>query len=323
VCVRQQGGTGSVERATGRNSNLEMIDMYEYGTAMPTEYNGNKYRSRLEADVAAILDANKISFEYETKNFLLPSGHYLPDFIIGKHWAVEAKGVVTNEAILKCRELSEKGFMVAMITKSDVSLKKENKVPAQIFCKGQTWLTTLTFIGEKICWQPFDVYAAGGMNDDREWLANLKKLTPQISYLSPTLGSSRSGDCSEHSGGCMHCTVISQGRQIANSRAFLLYLNRDGLHGSIVECLEAFYNGKRIVFMVDKSCPTAKQNGDPQHGCIGISNSCGDCLSTSSYWYLIEYCRISHEQQILLLNNVENGKLSSEQIKEMFDFFGL
>lgn len=49
--------------------------------AIPTWYNGQSYRSRLEADFARMLDALKIRFEYEPQSFLLDNGtHYLPDF---------------------------------------------------------------------------------------------------------------------------------------------------------------------------------------------------------------------------------------------------
>lgn len=49
--------------------------------AIPTEYNGQKYRSRLEADVAMLLAKLGIAFEYEPTSFLMPNGqHYRPDF---------------------------------------------------------------------------------------------------------------------------------------------------------------------------------------------------------------------------------------------------
>lgn len=51
--------------------------------AIPTEYNGTQYRSRFEANTAALLDAAKLEFEYEPKSFLLKGGvHYQPDFYV-------------------------------------------------------------------------------------------------------------------------------------------------------------------------------------------------------------------------------------------------
>ena len=49
--------------------------------AIETEYNGYKFRSRLEARWAVFLDALGVDYEYEPEGFELPSGkRYLPDF---------------------------------------------------------------------------------------------------------------------------------------------------------------------------------------------------------------------------------------------------
>ena len=49
--------------------------------AIETEYNGYKFRSRLEARWAVFFDALGIKYEYEPEGFKLPSGQeYLPDF---------------------------------------------------------------------------------------------------------------------------------------------------------------------------------------------------------------------------------------------------
>lgn len=49
--------------------------------AVPTEYAGITFRSRLEADWAATLDANHIGWAYEPETLTLPSGTvYIPDF---------------------------------------------------------------------------------------------------------------------------------------------------------------------------------------------------------------------------------------------------
>jgi hypothetical protein len=69
-------------------------------TARPTVYNGIVMRSRLEAKVAASLDAHRIPWIYEPRAYASPSGQYLPDFQLwpdgdGKHWPatfLEVKG---------------------------------------------------------------------------------------------------------------------------------------------------------------------------------------------------------------------------------------
>ena len=51
--------------------------------AIETEYNGYKFRSRLEARWAVFFDVGKIRYEYEPEGFVLPDGtHYLPDFYL-------------------------------------------------------------------------------------------------------------------------------------------------------------------------------------------------------------------------------------------------
>ena len=49
--------------------------------AIPTEYNGYKFRSRLEARWAFFFDSLKIDYEYEPEGYYLSDGRrYLPDF---------------------------------------------------------------------------------------------------------------------------------------------------------------------------------------------------------------------------------------------------
>jgi len=62
--------------------------------AIPTEFNGQLYRSRLEADTARLLTLLRIPFEYEAKSYLLPSGvHYWPDFTLyGGVQVLEVRG---------------------------------------------------------------------------------------------------------------------------------------------------------------------------------------------------------------------------------------
>ena len=69
-----------------------------------TEYNGYKFRSRLEARWAVFFDTAGVEYEYEPEGFELSSGYrYLPDFLVhncteraeGDLW-VEVKGKATK-----------------------------------------------------------------------------------------------------------------------------------------------------------------------------------------------------------------------------------
>jgi len=50
--------------------------------AIETEYNGYRFRSRLEARWAVFFDALGIKYEYEPEGYKTPSGYYMPDFFI-------------------------------------------------------------------------------------------------------------------------------------------------------------------------------------------------------------------------------------------------
>ncbi len=80
--------------------------MTDYG-AIPRRYRGVEFRSTLEADWAATLDALDLDWEYEPTTFTLPSGQrYLPDFHlpqIGTWIEVKGTGVPRVE---KARELA-------------------------------------------------------------------------------------------------------------------------------------------------------------------------------------------------------------------------
>lgn len=52
--------------------------------AIPTNYLGRAFRSRLEARWAAFFYALNVRFDYEPEAYSLPSGNYLPDFYIPK-----------------------------------------------------------------------------------------------------------------------------------------------------------------------------------------------------------------------------------------------
>lgn len=79
----------------------------------PTEWNGRKYRSTLEAETAQTLDALGIPFQYEERKILLQEGFrcpyqkdkvrdltYTPDFTIGPIM-LECKGFETPEWKIK------------------------------------------------------------------------------------------------------------------------------------------------------------------------------------------------------------------------------
>lgn len=61
--------------------------------AIETEYNGYRFRSRLEARWAVFFDAANIKYEYEPEGFESPDGtRYLPDFYLPEYdWYVEVK----------------------------------------------------------------------------------------------------------------------------------------------------------------------------------------------------------------------------------------
>jgi hypothetical protein len=70
-------------------------------TPIETEYNGCKYRSRLEARWAVFFDSLNISFEYEKEGFDIDGERYLPDFWI-KDWNcwLEIKPIIMKKYIL-------------------------------------------------------------------------------------------------------------------------------------------------------------------------------------------------------------------------------
>mgnify|MGYP000900048094 CR=1 FL=1 len=61
--------------------------------AIPTTYRGIEFRSRFESEVAMLLDKMGLDWQYEPKSFLLPGGHYMPDFFVPSQclW-VESRG---------------------------------------------------------------------------------------------------------------------------------------------------------------------------------------------------------------------------------------
>ena len=61
--------------------------------AIETEYNGYRFRSRLEARWAIFFDALRINYRYEPQGFDLDNIYYLPDFYLPDHdYWIEVKG---------------------------------------------------------------------------------------------------------------------------------------------------------------------------------------------------------------------------------------
>lgn len=65
-------------------------------SAIPTEYRGTRFRSKLEANWARWLDDQKIRWAYEVQGFKMGDTFYLPDF-----WLPEIRTVLEIKGILE------------------------------------------------------------------------------------------------------------------------------------------------------------------------------------------------------------------------------
>jgi hypothetical protein len=77
--------------------------------AIPTTYKGTQFKSRMEADVAFVLDAMGMEWVYEPESFLLDDGtHYMPDFWIEQQrlW-VEVRGYESEKGVRQIRQFSQ------------------------------------------------------------------------------------------------------------------------------------------------------------------------------------------------------------------------
>lgn len=89
--------------------------------AIPTEYKGYRFRSRLEARWAVFFDACGVEWEYEPEGFDLGNGtYYLPDFLlhgVGGRAAgdlyIEVKGNMTMEDARKIKLFARHGSLNA------------------------------------------------------------------------------------------------------------------------------------------------------------------------------------------------------------------
>jgi hypothetical protein len=105
--------------------------------AIKTMYNGIEFKSRFEANVAMLLDKMGQRWEYEPKSFLLPSGHYMPDFCVfgesgeSKTW-IEARGYDGKDW-----QLSE--FVGVLTPKDAYIVFKKNKIGLFGFLTHNGW----------------------------------------------------------------------------------------------------------------------------------------------------------------------------------------
>ncbi len=89
---------------------------------IPTEYSGIQFRSRLEARWAVFFDALGLKWQYEPEGYQLPSGWYLPDFLLpnmcgGTFIEIKPAFPAENEPLLHCLHLAKStGLYVYMTT---------------------------------------------------------------------------------------------------------------------------------------------------------------------------------------------------------------
>lgn len=90
--------------------------------AIETRYKGYRFRSRLEARWAVFFDALGTQWRYEVEGYELPSGRYLPDFLLldtlgdGFPWWFEVKGAYPSEDEARlmcelCRHTQQHGIL--------------------------------------------------------------------------------------------------------------------------------------------------------------------------------------------------------------------
>jgi len=84
-----------------------MATAFDARLAIPTAYNGVTFRSRLEARWAVFFDMLGVPWLYEQEGHQLPSGWYLPDFLLPRAdvWIELKPTDPTPQQVQKCREL--------------------------------------------------------------------------------------------------------------------------------------------------------------------------------------------------------------------------
>lgn len=99
--------------------------------AIETEYNGYRFRSRLEARWAVFFDAIGATYQYEPEGFMLKDGSmYLPDFYLtnvsgrgSKNIFVEIKGVLNDSDLRKVELFAENRNIIIF---GDIPKKNDN-----------------------------------------------------------------------------------------------------------------------------------------------------------------------------------------------------
>lgn len=122
--------------------------------AIETYYNGYRFRSRLEARVAKLLEGLEIKYEYEPEGFVLSDGtHYLPDFYLpeSRSW-LEVKGVMDDRSEHKINLFTNEGNL-ATVMFPDFSFKSSNQFgdnePAPLSSEDESWLCECLNCGRK------------------------------------------------------------------------------------------------------------------------------------------------------------------------------
>ena len=74
--------------------------------AIETQYNGYRFRSRLEARWAVFFDLIGLKYEYEIQGFEMDELRYLPDFYIPSlnRWFEIKEKPLTEDEMMKCEE---------------------------------------------------------------------------------------------------------------------------------------------------------------------------------------------------------------------------
>lgn len=85
----------------------------DFRSVLPSAYRGIRFRSRTEARWAIYFEALGVPWEYEVEGFALPSGNYVPDFLLPPRdkaparWVEIKNGPVTEIDQRLARELAE------------------------------------------------------------------------------------------------------------------------------------------------------------------------------------------------------------------------
>lgn len=121
--------------------------------AIQTEYNGYKFRSRLEARWAVFFDSLNIKYVYEPEGYEFNDGQrYLPDFFFPEYELfAEVKGVMNNESEQKIEKFAFEGNKKICVLDSYFF---ENGCP--LYSRGE--ITKCDICGEGECINKSDIF---------------------------------------------------------------------------------------------------------------------------------------------------------------------